>query len=751
LEEKLRLLDPTDTQIANLFHGTVNHSLRCLNIDWSSNHSDDFYDVSLVVKSFPSLEDSLRSFIADEYLTGDNQYKVNGEGQDAVMFARFGVLPPVLHFHLTRFEYSATSVMGMVKVKDRFEFPLVLDMSPYCENATQECVYELFSVLVHIGDNWGGHYVCYCRPTPANVWYKFNDSIISLVEVTEAVDNNFGALTQSNQAYYLAYIRKSDIPWVMHRVVENEIPMHLIEYFEKQRDLLDPKMITITVANHHAKPQFRVALDTPFENVLREVQKVVPNCKHLWTLDNDGFPLKLLRPKRTVKETFQTSTRVFAGEFVLPNLRLPSAYFIEFFFPESKQPLQELGYHAFDNGGKVELALPLVNKLAGFPAGTKLLAFHHHEGKVTKLKMDAVFGKDLTSGVIIFQRAPESAKATTTFTFPQPSGIDAQLVPARDLIGIKLETAEAFVSHIKTCIRVRVHNFQDERLVVLEIPAMLQLRFLLICIGKALSVPADTGIALYLPFPDDESKRNPIIINRRSKIALRTALDMRGRLTGAKVFMRTVPGVGQAIVDTFVPLSFPLMNSVFDHIADVHLELPSDNSVIDIFRTLASRDDVPPGTELRLLLIHKAMIVGIIPPTQAVVDLEDHEFRVEFVPEDQRNMSDGILVKCAFSCNYKYPPNGCFLSPFLLKVEHGETFDMTKGRILSLMPESFGECGYVLYLGRMFTPRFCVVHDAMLLADIGREPDAVLYILVNPEDLQRLFMRGRNAGVRIYN
>ena len=57
------------------------------------------------------------------------------------------------------------------------DFPLQLDMSPYTtravharKTATSElkrsCIYDLATVVVHIGKINGGHYVSYCREGP---------------------------------------------------------------------------------------------------------------------------------------------------------------------------------------------------------------------------------------------------------------------------------------------------------------------------------------------------------------------------------------------------------------------------------------------------------------------------------------------------------------------------------------------------------------------------------------------------------
>ena len=46
----------------------------------------------------------------------------------------------------------------------RYEFPEKLDLSEFLKEP-EEATYTLHSVLVHSGDNHGGHYVAYICPT----------------------------------------------------------------------------------------------------------------------------------------------------------------------------------------------------------------------------------------------------------------------------------------------------------------------------------------------------------------------------------------------------------------------------------------------------------------------------------------------------------------------------------------------------------------------------------------------------------
>jgi ubiquitin carboxyl-terminal hydrolase 7 len=107
-------------------------------------------------------------------------------------------LPPILQFHLKRFQYDWQTDVTK-KLNDRFTFPQCLDLSEVCsdtkdnEAAKEMALYELQSVVVHVGEYGAGHYYAYVRPDTSNdQWYRFNDDMVELVTFTEVTDDVFG-------------------------------------------------------------------------------------------------------------------------------------------------------------------------------------------------------------------------------------------------------------------------------------------------------------------------------------------------------------------------------------------------------------------------------------------------------------------------------------------------------------------------------------------------------------------------------
>lgn len=135
------------------------------------------------------LSDCLQAFCATEALTGSNQYDCDRcKGRhDAEKSLSLSQPPDVLCVHLKRFSYH--NVWGS-KVSTYVEFPMEgLDMSRWLEPAAtaapQPAVYDLASVVVHMGGMSGGHYVCYAKNRLNGKWYEFDDTRVTAVSVDD--------------------------------------------------------------------------------------------------------------------------------------------------------------------------------------------------------------------------------------------------------------------------------------------------------------------------------------------------------------------------------------------------------------------------------------------------------------------------------------------------------------------------------------------------------------------------------------
>merc|ERR1712223_1158005 len=188
--------------IPRLFEGKMISFIRCKNVDYTSSRTESFYDIQLNIKGKKNIIESFRDYIKTENLDGENRYDAgpNHGLQDAEKGILFSSFPPVLHLHLMRFQYDPITDSS-VKFNDRFEFPETLDLSEFIKHSEQDqdhvqgaeamevdeavmpsrqdCQYVLHAVLVHSGDNHGGHYVVFINPLGNGHWCKFDDDVVS--------------------------------------------------------------------------------------------------------------------------------------------------------------------------------------------------------------------------------------------------------------------------------------------------------------------------------------------------------------------------------------------------------------------------------------------------------------------------------------------------------------------------------------------------------------------------------------------
>ncbi|XP_045901083.1 ubiquitin carboxyl-terminal hydrolase 45 isoform X2 [Micropterus dolomieu] len=75
-------------------------------------------------------------------------------------------LPPVITLHLKRFHQAG---MNLRKVNRHVDFPLVLDLAPFCSAtcknlaAGERVIYSLYGIVEHSGSMRGGHYTAYVK------------------------------------------------------------------------------------------------------------------------------------------------------------------------------------------------------------------------------------------------------------------------------------------------------------------------------------------------------------------------------------------------------------------------------------------------------------------------------------------------------------------------------------------------------------------------------------------------------------
>lgn len=261
LEGKMKNSE-AENALSKLFVGKMKSYIKCVNVDYESSRSEDFWDIQLNVKGMKTLRESFRDYIQVETLDGDNKYFAEGYGlQDAKKGVIFQSFPPVLHLQLKRFEYDIQRDT-MVKINDHHEFPLEIDLEEFLSddaNKSKPHIYKLFGVLVHSGDLHGGHYYALLKPEKNGHWYKFDDDRVTRATLKEVLDENFGgdmsptnnyvknpysrnaSLKRYMNAYMLVYFRENELDEILRPVVESDIPEHLRKRLESEKAALEAR------------------------------------------------------------------------------------------------------------------------------------------------------------------------------------------------------------------------------------------------------------------------------------------------------------------------------------------------------------------------------------------------------------------------------------------------------------------------------------------------------------------------------
>ncbi|XP_061699369.1 ubiquitin carboxyl-terminal hydrolase 40 isoform X2 [Syngnathoides biaculeatus] len=156
------------TLIRRLYHGTIVNSISCKECGNVSQRQEDFLDLTVCVCGLSSLEEALRNmFVEEELFEGNNLYRcgVCGRLVTAGKSAKLRKLPPFLTISLLRFSFDFAKC-ERYKETGHYSFPLTINLRPFCEQTgggDADYHYELFSVIIHKGGCYGGHYHVYIR------------------------------------------------------------------------------------------------------------------------------------------------------------------------------------------------------------------------------------------------------------------------------------------------------------------------------------------------------------------------------------------------------------------------------------------------------------------------------------------------------------------------------------------------------------------------------------------------------------
>ncbi|KAM3871140.1 ubiquitin carboxyl-terminal hydrolase 40 [Diretmus argenteus] len=156
------------TLIHRLYHGTTVNSIVCKECGNVSQRQEDFLDLTVCVCGVCSLEGALWDmFVEEELFEGNNLYRCAQCDRlvTAAKSAKLRKLPPFMTMSLLRFSFDFAKC-ERYKETGRYTFPLTINLRPFCDQTDGEdsdYSYELFSVIIHKGGCYGGHYHVYIR------------------------------------------------------------------------------------------------------------------------------------------------------------------------------------------------------------------------------------------------------------------------------------------------------------------------------------------------------------------------------------------------------------------------------------------------------------------------------------------------------------------------------------------------------------------------------------------------------------
>lgn len=446
--------------IPKLFEGKMLSYIKCKHVDYGSQRIEPFYDIQLNVKEKKNVLESFNDYVKVESLDGDNKYDAGEHGlQDAEKGVIFLNFPPVLHLQLMRFMYDPVADAN-IKINDRFEFPERLNLDTFLQKKEKTPAnYVLHAVLVHSGDNHGGHYVVYINPKGDGKWCKFDDDVVSKCTKPEAIDHNFGShddditVRHCTNAYMLVYIRESLMEEVLQPVIETDIPESLKNRLAEERRVEAQKRkerteahlymnVQVVTADHFCGHQGNDLFDPEKTNFrIFKVKKTATLMEFMEMLsENLKYPIEKIRPwpfQSRENLTFRPTILDLEGDInktvqELAENENPWTVFVETLTPEStstclppfdkksdvliflklydprSKSISYCGHLYVPISTRVAEILPELCRKAGFPPHTPLILYEEIKPNLMeRIDVDQYFEKmeELMDGdIFVFQR-----------------------------------------------------------------------------------------------------------------------------------------------------------------------------------------------------------------------------------------------------------------------------------------------------------------------------------------------------------
>ncbi|KAH8955666.1 hypothetical protein BDL97_08G152600 [Sphagnum fallax] len=720
LEDKMKGTAVEGT-IQQLFEGHHMNYIECINVDYKSTRKESFYDLQLDVKGCKDVYDSFDKYVEVERLEGDNKYHAEQFGlQDAKKGVLFIDFPPVLQLQLKRFEYDFMRDT-MVKINDRYEFPLQLDLdredgkylSPDADRSVRN-LYTLHSVLVHSGGVHGGHYYAFIRPTLSDQWYKFDDERVTKEEVKRALEEQYGGEEEIR-------LKKEQEEKVRKRKEKAEAHLYTIIKVARDVDLSNQigKDIHFDLVDHDKVCSFRVQKQTLFTQFKEEVARdlgIPIICQRFWLWakrQNHTYrpnrPLNEHEESQTVGHLKDASNKAYNAELklflevYLPNptqgLVAPPEktkedilLFFKLYNPE-KEELCYVGKSFVKGGGRPTDILEKLNEMAGFAPTEEIQLYEEikFEPNVMCEHIDkkATFkASQLEDGDILCYQKALTREEEESYRYPDvPSFLEyirnRQVVHFRHLEKPKED---------EFCLELsKQHTYDDvvERVATrlgLEDPSKVRL--------TSHNCYSQQPKPQPIKYRGVEHLSDMLVhYNQTSDVLYFEALDLPlPELQGLKT------------------LKVAFHNSKTEELSVHNIRLPKQSTVGDVIVELKDKVEISsPKAELRILEVFYHKIYKIFPLNEKIENINDQYWtlRAEEIPEEEKDLGahDRLIHVYHFSrdASQNHMVQN-FGEPFFLVVHETETLAEVKQciqRKLEIPYEEFSKWNFAFVsLGR---------------------------------------------------
>ncbi|KAG7958448.1 hypothetical protein I3843_10G021400 [Carya illinoinensis] len=697
LEDKMKGTVVEGT-IQQLFEGHHMNYIECINVDYKSTRKESFYDLQLDVKGCRDVYASFDKYVEVERLEGDNKYHAEEHGlQDAKKGVLFIDFPPVLQLQLKRFEYDFMRDT-MVKINDRYEFPLQLDLdrengkylSPEADKSARN-LYTLHSVLVHSGGVHGGHYYAFIRPTLSDQWFKFDDERVTKEDIKRALEEQYGGEEEIR-------LKKEQEEKEDKRRYKAQAHLYTIIKVARDEDLAEQigKDIYFDLVDHDKVHSFRIQKQTSFSLFKEDVAKefgIPVQFQRFWIWakrQNHTYrpnrPLSPQEEAQSVGQLREVSNKAHNAELKLflevelgvdlrpitppGKAKEDILLFFKLYDPE-KGELRYVGRLFVKSSAKPIEILGKLNQMAGFAPDEEIELYEEikfepcvmceHLDKRTSFRSSQIEDGD----IICFQKSPRP-ESEEECQYPDVSSFleyvhNRQVVQFRSLERPKEDDF---------CLELsKVHSYDD----VVE------------------------RVALRIGL-DDPSKLRLTSHNCYSQQPKPQPIKYRGveHLSDMLVhYNQTSDILYYEVLDIPLPelqglknLKVAFHHATKDEVVIHNIRLPKQSTVGDVINVLKTKVELShPNAEVRLLEVFYHKIYKIFPLHEKIENINDQYWtlRAEEIPEEEKDLGSHDRLIHVYHFTKEPAQNQMqvqnFGEPFFLVIHEAETLAEVKVRI----------------------------------------------------------------------